>query len=158
MHNLKTIFLISFLSIFYLSCFAGEKPPKEDKAVKASIEQFFNGMRAGDSSMVSAVLHAKIRMQTVEVIEGETNLRNGSAKKFLNAVGTPHDVIWDERILSYDIKVDGAMATAWTAYAFYAGDTFSHCGVNAFQFFKDDEKGWLITQIIDTRRKEDCKK
>jgi len=69
-----------------------------------------------------------------------------------------HEIVWDERIMSYEIKVDADMATAWTEYAFYAGEKFSHCGVNAFQFFKDDEKGWLITQIIDTRRKENCKK
>jgi len=157
-HNTKSIFLPLLLSLLFLSSWKIQNPPKEQKAVKACIEQLFNGMRAGDSSIVSAVMHPKIRMQTVLVREGKTILQEGSAEKFLKAVGTPHDMAWDERILSYEIKVDGAMATAWTEYAFYAGEAFSHCGVNAFQFFKDDEKGWLITQIIDTRRKEDCKK
>lgn len=50
--------------------------------------------------------------------------------------------------------MDGPLATAWTPYAFYLGDTLSHCGTNAFQLakLKDD---WKIIQITDTRRK-DC--
>ncbi|MBX2840799.1 MAG: hypothetical protein KTR26_03455 [Flammeovirgaceae bacterium] len=70
-------------------------------------------------------------------------------------MGTPHDKIFDEKILSYDIKIDGHFATAWTEYKFYLGQEFSHCGVNAFHLFKSEE-GWKITQITDTRRKEDC--
>ncbi|MBI5914693.1 MAG: nuclear transport factor 2 family protein [Bacteroidetes bacterium] len=31
----------------------------------------------------------------------------------------------------------------------------SHCGVDAFQLFKG-ENGWKITQISDTRRRENC--
>lgn len=33
---------------------------------------------------------------------------------------------------------------------------FSHCGIDAFQLFKDDKGEWKITQIVDTRRKEGC--
>jgi hypothetical protein len=40
-------------------------------------------------------------------------------------------------------------------YAFFAGDTFSHCGVNAFQLFKGAD-GWKIFHIADTRRREGC--
>jgi len=158
MHNTKRIFLTTLLTFFYLIGWSSENPTKEKNEVKKCIEQLFNGMRAGDSSMVSAVLHPEIRMQTIARKNGEALLKEGSAERFLNAIGTPHEKVWDERIFSYEIKVDGSMATAWTEYAFYAGTEFSHCGVNAFQFFKDDKKGWLITQIIDTRRKENCRK
>lgn len=158
MRNLTTVFFSLLLTIASYSFVQGQSLTVEEEAIKVSIQKLFDGMRAGDSSMVSAVFHPEIRMQTVMVKDGATLLHNGNAEKFLKAVGTPHEAMWDERIMSYEIKVDGAMATAWTEYAFYAGEKFSHCGVNAFQFFNDDEKGWLITQIIDTRRKENCKK
>jgi len=158
MHNLNSVFFTFLFAITFHSFVQGQSSSVEEQAVKTNIQKLFDGMRAGDSSMVSAVFHPEIRMQTVMEKDGKTILHNGSAEKFLNAVGTPHEIVWDERIMSYEIKVDADMATAWTEYAFYAGEKFSHCGVNAFQFFKDDEKGWLITQIIDTRRKENCKK
>jgi hypothetical protein len=69
--------------------------------------------------------------------------------------GTPVDIKLDERILAYEIRIDGPMATAWTPYEFYVNGDFSHCGVNSFQLVKFVE-GWKIVYIIDTRRKEPC--
>jgi hypothetical protein len=62
----------------------------------------------------------------------------------------------NERILSYNINVDGDLASVWTPYEFYYGDEFSHCGSNSFQLFRDPEKGWQILYIIDTRKREGC--
>jgi hypothetical protein len=55
----------------------------------------------------------------------------------------------------YNIQIDGAMANAWTSYEFWVNGSFSHCGVNSFQLFKD-EGAWKIIYLIDTRRKEGC--
>jgi hypothetical protein len=59
---------------------------------------------------------------------------------------------FQEKLLSYTIQVDGAMAHAWTPYEFYVNGKFSHKGVNAFTLFKDKDT-WKIIYIIDTRRK-----
>lgn len=64
----------------------------------------------------------------------------------------PADMQFEERILSYNIQVDGTMAHAWTPYEFYINGKFSHKGVNAFTLFKTAE-GWKIVHLIDTRRK-----
>ncbi|MEM1137481.1 MAG: nuclear transport factor 2 family protein, partial [Bacteroidota bacterium] len=137
MKNPKTtIFFHIILSLslsWHLTCVALDQPKSEEKDVMKSIETLFNGMRAGDSSMVSQVFHTSSRLQTVHTKEGKTLLRNETTQNFLEAIGTPHDIIWDERILSYEVKIDGAMAAVWTEYAFYAGEKFHHCGVNAFQ-------------------------
>ena len=103
MHNTKRILLTAFLTIFYLVSWSKENPLKEEKDVKKCIEQLFNGMRAGDSSMVSAILHPDIRMQTIATKDGKTILKEGSAEIFLNAIGTPHEKVWDERIFSYEM-------------------------------------------------------
>jgi hypothetical protein len=68
---------------------------------------------------------------------------------------TPEGTNLDERILDYQIKIDGALASAWTPYNFYVNGNFSHCGVNSFQLVKMDDV-WKIVYIIDTRRKEPC--
>jgi hypothetical protein len=43
----------------------------------------------------------------------------------------------------------------WTPYELEVEGIFSHCGVNSFQLIRINEQ-WKITQITDTRRKEDC--
>jgi hypothetical protein len=43
----------------------------------------------------------------------------------------------------------------WTRYAFYAGEQFSHCGVDAIQLGWTVD-GWRIVALADTRRREGC--
>ncbi|MDW7691134.1 nuclear transport factor 2 family protein [Flammeovirgaceae bacterium SG7u.111] len=149
----RTTLLFCSLAILLFS-FSNLKP-EEEKDVRATIEQLFDGMKKGDSTMVRGVFHPEARLQTVASKDGKTELHSTPISKFAEAVGTPHDKIWDERILSYEIKIDGEFASAWTEYNFYHGDKFSHCGVNAFHLVKTSE-GWKILQITDTRRKEGC--
>ena len=160
MKNTKLLAFIAFIFISTYSQAQNENFSDQEKEVLEVVNRLFDGMRKGDSTMVRSVFHASARMQTtytnaktgLPVIQTEEN-----PDKFVKAVGTPHEKIWDERILSYKIDVDDNMAIVWTPYEFYAGDTFSHCGVNAFQFFKSEE-GWKIIQITDTRRKTPCNK
>ena len=128
-----------------------------EEAVMKSIQTMFDGMRAGDSTMVSSTFGEEMQMSTVfKTKKGEHKIVKDNPQKFLNAVGTPHKEVWDERISSYDVKIDGLLASVWTEYSFYLDNKFLHCGVNVFQFFKSKD-GWKITNITDTRRHSDCK-
>ena len=132
----------------------GQAPPETQ--VQQQVETLFNGMKEGDSSKVRSVLAKNVQMFTSAVTaEGETKLIEGSAIRFLTAVGTPHEEVWDERISDLEIRVDGPLAAAWMKYSFYRGETFSHCGVNAMTFLWKDG-AWKIIYLIDTRRKEGC--
>lgn len=124
--------------------------------VKQSVETLFKGMFQGDSAMVHSVFWDDVRMYTsFTTAEGKEEFRKGSIENFLRAVGTPHEEPWDEQIWNLQISVDDNLAHAWMNYAFYLGDQFSHCGVNAIQLLKMDGK-WKIVHLIDTRRKEGC--
>lgn len=93
---------------------------------------------------------------TASIRDGVPTLtREASLEGFVQAVGAPHEEVWDERIWDAEVEVDGPLATAWIQYAFYVGETFSHCGVDAFQLFKGED-GWKIFHIADTRRQEGC--
>jgi hypothetical protein len=128
----------------------------EEAEVMAVVETLFDAMRAGDSSAMRAVLHPGATAASVFVQEGVPTLaREESMDGFVQAVGTPHDEVWDERIWDAEVRVDGNLATAWMQYAFYRGEQFSHCGVDAFQLFKD-QSGWKVFHIADTRRREGC--
>jgi hypothetical protein len=125
-----------------------------EREVRAVVDRLFDGMRGGDSAMVRSVMHPDARLMTTTVRDGEPLLRSDSIDAFVRAVGTPHEQVWDERISDVEIRVDDPLATAWMGYRFHAGEQFSHCGVNAFQFFRT-AAGWRIVQIMDTRS-QDC--
>ena len=121
------------------------------EAVRAAVAQLFDGMRAADTTAVRAVLHPDARFSTV-TRQGERHaLAPGDVGAFLAALASS-DVVWDERLGEVEVRVDDGLATAWMAYRFYAGDRFSHCGVNAMQLVQD-AAGWRILNLVDTRRR-----
>jgi hypothetical protein len=127
-----------------------------EQEVEAVIRSLFDGMKQKNAAQVAASFSAEGLMQTVQQKPEGTSVGSNSVADFVKRIAsTPAGTTLDERILSYHIKVDGSMASAWTPYQFYVNDTFSHCGVNSFQLVKLAE-GWKIVYIIDTRRKEPC--
>ncbi|TRX62238.1 hypothetical protein FNH22_02325 [Fulvivirga sp. M361] len=150
---MRTIVFAIFQLLATAVC--AQKPPQEE--VKAVVLSLFEGMRLGDSAMVHSTFMETAQMYTIlRNKEGQPILRKGSLQKFLNAVGSTHDQVWNEPIWDIEVKIDQDFAQLWASYAFYAGNTFSHCGVDAFHLFRTEE-GWKIFQITDTRKKEGCK-
>ncbi len=130
----------------------------EQKAVRASINRFFEGMLKNDSLISKEVVLPTAFLKSIMTNKNnEVITTNETIQKLLFAIGTPHKGVYTEKLLSYDIKIDGPMAMAWTPYEFYVDETFSHCGVDVFILTKHTN-GWKIAGIIDTRRKADCGK
>jgi hypothetical protein len=127
-----------------------------EKKVKKVIQDLFKAMKSKDAALAKSVFAQNARLSTVETKDKKSVVKEGDIAKFIEFIGTPSENIYDEQVLSYDVKIDGDMATVWTPYEFYLNDKLLHCGVNAFQLFKGEE-GWKILQITDTRRKENCK-
>lgn len=127
----------------------------EEAAVLRTVVQLFDGMRAGDSSMVRAAFDSGARLVTIADRDGIGRVSHGSVDDFVRAVGTPHEAVWDERISHEVVTIDGPLATVWMRYRFYAGESFSHCGVNSFELVRRPG-GWKITSIADTRRRDGC--
>jgi hypothetical protein len=150
----KIILLYLICCVTFLSVNA-----QQDKtsSVQATIDQLFDGMRASDSLLLKAVLYEEVTLRTIATNEGGENfLQKADIKDFIKTVGTKRpDAKFDERLNSYEIKIDGDMAMAWTPYVFYFNDKFSHCGVNIFTLM-NTASGWKITGITDTRRKTGC--
>lgn len=136
-----------------------EKEPAADaeiKAVRQVIDKLFDGMRAGDPDMVASVFADGATLQRAGVDrEGNPNLGNTPVSAFVEAVGRPSEKVWDERIWNVEIKIDDRLASAWMDFAFYFGDTLSHCGVNSVQLFKG-EAGWKMVSLMDTNRRDSC--
>ncbi|OEK08310.1 3-methyl-2-oxobutanoate hydroxymethyltransferase [Flavivirga aquatica] len=149
--------IILFLVIIVTSSIEAQIDEKAE--VKAAVDTFFEGFHKGDTLIMKSVMMDNILLQTAyRNKEGKDILVTDDLKKLFDAIATrTKDQKWDERLLDYNIQVDGNMANAWTPYEFWFNDMFSHCGVNSFQLFKDGDQ-WKIIYLIDTRRKSTCGK
>ena len=148
--EMKAILLISLLGLHSLSW--SQTDSSDHHAVHAVIDQLFDGMRAGDSSLVRATFHPNLRLMSTMEREGVIELHEGSPEEFLMAIGTPHEEVWDERISNVVIQVSDGLAQAWMDFSFYLDDRLNHSGVNAFQLVKTVD-GWKIIHLMDTHRK-----
>ncbi len=129
----------------------------EEGRIKEVVAQLFKGMQLGDSAMVRSVFHKEVTMATV--FRNRENVpmiqRESSIEDFVKSVGTPRTDALNEEIWGLTVQRDGDFAQAWCDYAFYLGKKFSHCGVDAFHFYKSDT-GWKIFHLADTRRTTNC--
>ncbi|GAB2530049.1 hypothetical protein GCM10027189_07100 [Rufibacter soli] len=132
------------------------KTTAEAKAVEQAVVTFFDAMRTSDSTLARSVLAPNARLISVAANkEGTVLPRETPIQKFVEMIGQKHPQVLDERIWDVKVSIDGDLATLWCQYAFYVGDTFIHCGVDAFQLYRSPT-GWKIFSIADTRRKENC--
>ncbi len=125
--------------------------------VKNTVETFFIGFHQQDSTLVHNVVTKDVILQSIGTDKnGKTVVRNEDFNQFITAImSIPKDQKFEEKLLSFNIQIDGNMANVWTPYEFWFNGEFSHCGVNSFQLVKIDE-AWKIIYLIDTRRKTGC--
>jgi len=146
---------ICLLLLFISSLLIAQNNEKEN--IKKAVELFFDGFHNQDSTLIKSTTSTGIIMQTIgRDKEGTSVVKTSDFNNFLKSiVSIPDTTKFREKLLSFQIQVDGSMANAWTPYEFWINDTLSHCGVNSFQLHKQDGT-WKIIYIIDTRRREDC--
>ncbi len=126
---------------------------------KNSINTFFEGFHEGDTLKMRSVMSDDLVLQTAFTTkDGDNKLVSELIDGLLKAIADrPEDQKWDERLLDYQIAIDGNLAHVWTPYEFWYNGTFSHCGANSFTLAKTND-GWKIIHLIDSRRKESCEK
>lgn len=149
--------IITFLVFVTLSFVVKAQTTSEEKTIKNTITTFFDGLHKGDSTIVSSTLHSTVKLQTTFTNkEGQKVLLTDSKLKVLTGIANKKpEHTYLEKLLSWNIKIDGNLASVWTPYEFYLNGKFSHCGANSFQLFNDNGN-WKIIYQVDMRRRESC--
>ena len=125
----------------------------QEKEIQQTIETFFEAFHQRDSVKLQSVCSENLVLHSISESGNGTKLSVEKASNFYKSIASiPLTMKFEEKILSYNIQVDGAMAHAWTPYEFYVNGKLSHSGVNSFQLFKENEV-WKVVYILDTRRK-----
>jgi Putative lumazine-binding len=155
---MKKVFTILAVLIFSKMSYAQNIQGSSDTAaIKQTINTLFDGMRKGDSTLSGSVFskgmifHQRISNDK----NGKVTLSTENAGDIVKRIGTPHALVYDERVVYDAIKIDGDLACVWVPYRFYLGDQFSHCGVDVFQLMRTAD-GWKVIYLVDTLRKDNC--
>jgi len=149
------LFLLSIC--FLTATFSFSQTTFSEADAKQVIDTFFEGFHKGDTLLMKSVMTNNIVLQTAFIDkEGKNKVVTDPVEGLLNAIANrPEDQIWDERLLDYQIAIDGNLAHVWTPYEFWYNGTFSHCGANSFTLARTGD-GWKIIHLIDSRRKNNC--
>ncbi|MES2811817.1 MAG: nuclear transport factor 2 family protein [Bacteroidota bacterium] len=140
-----------FVALF-IFCFALNSNAQQSE-IENTVKTFFEGFHAKDTVKIKSVCHERLILQSIMEGKKGTKLADEKTAEFYKSFSTfPADMKFEEKILSYKVEIDGAMAHAWTPYEFYIDGKLSHSGVNAFTMFKENNV-WRIIHLVDTRRK-----
>ena len=124
--------------------------------VLATLDGFFDAMRAADTTALRMYLHPQATLYRVGPdASGMTQVQQTPFDALVDAVGRPHPEVYDERLGDAEVRIDDDLATVWVPYAFYLDDTFSHCGTNAVHLARIEGR-WLTIHVTDTRRTDRC--
>ena len=120
----------------------------------AAVQRMFEGMRTADSAMVRSVFAPGARFAMIDTRGTPAAIRFDTVGGWIAAIATSNRR-WDEQIYDVQVRVDGNIAQVWAPYTFYLDKQLRHCGVNAIDLLRDGE-GWKVTQLADTRRRDNC--
>lgn len=120
----------------------------------AAVNRMFEGMRTADSAMVRSVFSSGARFASVDSRATPAVITYDTVGGWIAAIATSGRR-WDEQIYDVQVRVDGNIAQVWAPYTFYLDKQVRHCGINAIDLVRDGV-GWKVTQIADTRRRENC--
>lgn len=148
----KLLFLCLFITTYEVVA-QGD----ESEIIHQKIESFFKDFHQRDSIQLKTYFDQTAELQSViELKDGASKVVKETISKFVTSIGSiPDSIKFEERISKATINRSDKMAHAFVPYQFYINNQLSHCGVNSFIFVKVNKK-WLISNIIDTRRRTDC--
>ena len=124
----------------------------EKEKLQSVVKTFFEGFHNKDSLLIASVIDRSFDLNSTSFKEDNGVLRNINRDNFIRTVITrPNSPVWEEKLLSFNIKIDGPLANVWVDYEFWLDDKLSHCGVNSIHLLKK-KSGWKIFNITDSRR------
>ncbi|WP_027076033.1 hypothetical protein [Maribacter antarcticus] len=150
---MKCLCILLFFSFSYLG--SAQTP---DETVKNTVDSFFKAFHARDGKGMNMLIHADARLQrTAPNAEGIQSLRAQNFQDLIaGIVSMPDSTVFEEKLLSYAIQIDGPLAHVWTPYEFWLDAELHHSGANSIQLFLD-EGNWKIIYLVDSRTSEGLK-
>ena len=95
----------------------------EKEKLKSVVETFFEGFHNKDSLVINSVIDSSFNINTTSFKKNDGILRNINGANFVSAIiSRPDSPIWEEKLFSFDIKIDEPLANVWVDYEFWIDD------------------------------------
>lgn len=134
---------------------AADAATPEEAEVLAVLDRLFHGMRMRDASILEELFHPDARMLVAPPGgEDPVFVPVRTVEGFIASVGAGGEPL-HEPYFNPEVRIDGHLANVWTFYHLYRGDTFGHCGHDAFELVRTPE-GWKFVFLAYTVRTEGC--
>lgn len=150
----------SILLMLFIGLFSSAVTAQSNKEITKVIDDFFVAMESQDTLALDKLMHDQCVLFTTLTHNGTPRIEAVPKASFLTYMKRviAKKYVYDERLWNYDISQDDNLVTVWTEYTMFVGESnqLSHCGVNIFTLGKSEMGDWVITNITDTRRKENC--
>ena len=148
--------LLLILSATFLVPRAANAQSSDHDAVMATLERFFEGFAAGDSTRMFQHMDRGGRLVlTSNDAIGRPQMETFGAEQFIRMLSQPRQQPIREEIANPQIRIVDNLAAVWVDYNVYVGDQIDHCGVDHFQLFRGTD-GWKIIATADTQRRTGC--
>lgn len=134
---------------------AADAASPEEAEVLAVLDRLFHGMRMRDASILEEVFHPEARMLVAPPGgAAPVPVPVRSTESFIASVGASMEPL-HEPYFNPEVRIDGHLATVWTFYHIYRGETFVHCGYDSFDLVRTPD-GWKLVFLAYTTRTEGC--
>jgi len=92
----------------------------EKEKLKTVVNTFFEGFHSKDSLLIVSVIDKSFDLNSTSLKEGKGVLTNINGDNFVSAIiSRPDSPVWKEKLLSFNIKIDGPLANVWVDYEFW---------------------------------------
>jgi hypothetical protein len=132
------------------------QPPgrADTAAVTAAVLPFFDAMAKHDTVSLRAVLHPGTRFSIIQTGATPGAIATQLDTSFMRTLATRTE-LFEERMWSPRITIDGPLATLTTPYDFHLAGKWTHCGIDSFTLMQT-RTGWRIVGVAYTVQRTDC--
>lgn len=127
-------------------------------SVKNTVNSFFESFHARDAEGMQHWIHKEaVLRRTAPNENGIQALRAQNFEDLINGVASiPETTLFEEKLVSYTVQIDGPLAHVWTPYEFWMDNKLHHTGANSIQLFQEGGM-WKIIYLVDSRTSDDSK-
>ena len=146
MRNVTRSLVLALVLVSSTSSARAQTPGMDTVAAIAVADSVLASLSSGDNATLA-------RLTLDSAVVGGVGLRDGVERLSLRSWGLyiarTGPSAFTERGFGATARVQDRVAQVWMPYDLYVGDTWSHCGVDAFTLMKRDGR-WRVAALIYT--------
>jgi hypothetical protein len=134
---------------------AAQDDSAERQAVLAGVERLFAAMLARDAAAIPRITDPAGVVTAITMDgAGGSSIATSTWAEFAQRLPQAPGPI-RERMFDPEVRIRGDLASVWSRYDLWIGDTFSHCGTDLFEMVRRDGR-WLMLHASFTRERTGC--